>query len=106
MVTPLKAYLDAHYVGRDAEDAAEDVREIAALRADVVANALASQDARREQLLRCVPPAAARRAVRATRRTCGARAHCSSVAAARAAFRTRRGAHHATLGTQHTLAQR
>jgi hypothetical protein len=57
MVTPLKAYLDAHYVGRDAEDAAEDVREIAALRADVVANALASQDARREQLLRCVPPA-------------------------------------------------
>ncbi len=53
LVTPLKAYVDAHYAGRDAEDAAEDLREIAALRADVVANALASPDARRDLLLRC-----------------------------------------------------
>ena len=71
LVTPLKAYLDANYAGRDAADAAEDLREIGALRADVVANALASPDARRDQLLRCVRSGARTRSggarLRATR---------------------------------------
>ena len=55
IIAPLKAYVDAHFAGRDAADAAEDLVAIAAMRTDVVLNALSSQDARRELLLRCVP---------------------------------------------------
>ncbi len=103
LVTPLKAYVDAHYAGRDAEDAAEDLREIAALRADVVANALASPDARRDLLLRCAARGAEPRAAAARRASA---AGCSVVRRARrAALRpsarsTARGhAPRATLGT-------
>jgi len=55
LVTPLKAYLDVHYAGRDAVDAAEDLAKIAAMRSDVVANAVSTYDARRDLLVRCVP---------------------------------------------------
>jgi len=53
MLTPLRAYLDATYAGRDAEEAAEDLAKIAAMRCDVVANAVATSDARRDLLVRC-----------------------------------------------------
>ena len=53
LVTPLKAYIDAKFAGGYAADAAEDLSVIQALRAEVVANALVSPDARRDLLLRC-----------------------------------------------------
>ena len=56
LVTPLKAYIDVRFAGRDAADAAEDLAVIQGLRAEVVANALVSPDARRELLLRYVAP--------------------------------------------------
>jgi hypothetical protein len=57
LVTPLKAYIDAKYAGGYAADAAEDLSVIQALRAEVVANALVSPDARRDLLVRCAHPA-------------------------------------------------
>lgn len=64
LVTPLKAYIDARFAGRDAADAADDLAVIQGLRAEVVANALTSPDARRDLLLRC---AALRPPLRGTR---------------------------------------
>ena len=60
MLTPLRAYLDTQYAGRDAEEAAEDLAKIAAMRSDVVANAVSTSDARRDLLVRCVLRSASR----------------------------------------------
>lgn len=65
IVPPLRAYLEAHYAGRDAQDAASDLATISALRAEVVSGgAASSNDAKRDQLLRCAA-AAGRRAPQA-----------------------------------------
>ena len=47
--------MEAHYAGHDATAAVDDLGEIAALRSEVVANALSSPDARRDLLIRCAP---------------------------------------------------
>ena len=54
LVTPLRAYLEANFAGRDAEEAAEDLAKIGAMRTDVVTNAVSTSDARRDLLVRCV----------------------------------------------------
>lgn len=96
LLAPLKAYVEATIAGHDATAAVDDLGEIAALRSEVVANAFASPELRRDALLRCAPPHCGReraqRVARAARRALREAAGAPPRAAAGSA-----------VGTQQTL---